>query len=154
MEEVDAWKQKVGPKLFKDIGLVFPSETGGYLNPSNLRNRNFKLILRDTGLPDIRPYDLRHTHATLLFRRCKDIKLVSERLGHSDVAITIRTYYHLLPRAEDEAVALFDDVLTGKLLDVASQPDKPSGDACVNSCVTNNVIAFPTGELLKQKTRK
>ena len=28
LEEVDAWKQKVGPKLFKDIGLVFPSETG------------------------------------------------------------------------------------------------------------------------------
>ena len=97
---------------------------------------------------------LRHSHATLLFRRCKDIKLVSERLGHSDVAITIRTYYHLLPRAEDEAVALFDDVLTGKLLDMEPQPDKPSEDACVNSRVTNNVIAFPTGGLLKQKTRK
>ncbi len=154
LEEQDAWKRKVGPKLYKDKGLVFASETGGYLNPSNLASRHFKPILRAAGLPDIRQYDLRHTHATLLFRRCKDIKLVSERLGHSDVAITIRTYYHLLPRAEDEAVALFDDVLTGKLLDVEPRPDKPSEDACVNSRVTNNVIAFPTGRLLKQKTRK
>ena len=62
LEEVDAWKQKVGPKLFKDIGLVFPSETGGYLNPSNLARRHFKPILREAGLPDIRPYDLSYPH--------------------------------------------------------------------------------------------
>jgi hypothetical protein len=70
------------------------------------------------------------------------------------VAITIRTYYHLLPRAEDEAVAMFDDVLTGKLLDPEPQLEAPSEDACVNSCVTSNLITFPTGGLLKQKTRK
>jgi len=158
LAEVDAWKQKVGPKLFKDIGLVFPSDTGSYLNPSNLASRHFKPILKAADvLPDIRIYDLRHTHATLLFRRCKDIKLVSERLGHSDVAITIRTYYHLLPGTEDEAVAMFDDVLTRKVLDkpgAEPKPERSSEDVCVNSCVTNNVIAFPTGGLLKQKTRK
>jgi len=58
MEKVDAWKQKVGPKLFKDKGLVFTSETGNYLNPSNLANRHFKRILKKAELPDIRPYDL------------------------------------------------------------------------------------------------
>jgi integrase len=62
LEKVDAWKQKVGPKLFKDNGLVFPSETGGYLNPSNLRSRYFKPILVAAELPDIRMYDLSYPH--------------------------------------------------------------------------------------------
>jgi integrase len=157
MEIQDAWKQKVGPKLYKDQGLVFASVTGGYLNPSNLNNRHFKPILRAAGLSaKIRLYDLRHTHATLLFRRCRDIKLVSERLGHKDVAITLRTYYHLLPRSEEEAVGMFDDVLTGKVLE-EQDPEPPTEelfeDVCVKACVTDNVIAFPTGGLLKKKTR-
>jgi len=157
LEEQDAWKEKIGPKLYKDKGLVFASETGGYLNPSNLASRHFKPILRAAGLPDIRPYDLRHSHATLLFLQCRDMELVSKRLGHDDVAFTWKTYYHLLPGVEEEAVAKFDGVLTGKLLVPEPQPDKASedapGDACVNSCVTNNVITFPTGALPKKRTR-
>jgi predicted RNase H-like HicB family nuclease len=58
---------------------------------------------------------------------------------------------------EEEAVAKFDGVLRGKLLVPEPQPDKVSedapGDACVNSCVTNNVITFPTGAQPKKKTR-
>jgi integrase len=153
LEANDAWKQKVGPNLYKDNGLVFASQSGGYINVSNINSRHFKPILKKAGLPDIRPYDLRHTHATLLYKLHKDIKLVSERLGHQDVAFTAKTYYHVLPGVEDEAVAMFDDVLTGKLLAPDPQPDKPAESACVNPCVTNNVIAFPTGALPKKKTR-
>jgi hypothetical protein len=80
-------------------------------------------------------------------------QLVSERLGHEDVALTAKTYHHVLSGVEDEAVAMFDDVLTGKLLAPEPQPEKPSEDACVNSRVTNNVIAFPTGALPKKKSR-
>ncbi|MGD0856687.1 MAG: site-specific integrase [Dehalococcoidia bacterium] len=149
----DAWKQKLGTKLYKDKGLVFSTQTGGYINPSNINSRHFKPILKAAGLPNIRPYDMRHTHATLLYKLHKDIKLVSERLGHQDVAFTAKTYYHVLPGVEDEAVAMFDDVLTGKLLAPDPQPDKPAESACVNPCVTNNVIAFPTGALPKKKTR-
>ena len=98
----DAWKQKAGPELYQDKGLVFASQTGGYINPSNINSRHFKPILKAAGLPDIRPYDLRHTHATLLYKLHKDIKLVSERLGHEDVAFTAKTYYHVLPGVEDD----------------------------------------------------
>jgi hypothetical protein len=59
----------------------------------------------------------------------------------------------VLPGVEDEAVAMFDDVLTGKLIAPEPKPDKSSKNACVNSCVINNVIAFPTGALPKRKTR-
>ena len=97
---------------------------------------------------------MRHTHATLLYKLHKDIKLVSEEAwGHEDVAFTAKTYHHVLPGVEDEAVALFDDVLTGRLVAPESQPDIPSGDACVNSRVINNVIVFPTAALPKRKSR-
>ena len=153
LEAQDAWKQKVGPKLYKDKELVFATQTGGYINPSNINSRHFKPILKKAGLPNIRPYDMSHTHATLLYKLHKDIKLVSERLGHEDVAFTAKTYHHVLPGVEDEAVAMFDDVLTGKLLAPEPQPEKPSGDACVKPCVIDNVIAFPIGALPKKKSR-
>ncbi len=152
LDAQDAWKQKVGPKLYRDKGLVFTTQTGGYINPSNINARHFKPILKKAGLPNIRPYDMRHTHATLLYKLHKDIKLVSERLGHEDVAFTAKTYHHVLPGVEDEAVALFDDVLTGKLLS-EPRPDTPSEAACVKPCVINNVIAFPTAALPKRKSR-
>jgi len=84
------------------------------------------------------------------------MELVSKRLGHDDVAFTFKTYYHLLPGVEDEAVAKFDSVLAGKLLVQEPQSDKaPEApeNASVKPSVTNNVIAFPTGALPKKKTR-
>jgi integrase len=49
-----------------------------------------------------------------MIKNGEDIKMVSERLGHSDVAFTIRTYHHVLPKVEKEAVVRFDDILLGK----------------------------------------
>ena len=46
--------------------LVFTTQTGNIVNPNNLRNRSFKPLLKETGLPGIRFHDLRHTNATLL----------------------------------------------------------------------------------------
>jgi integrase len=149
----DAWKQEAGPELYNDQGLVFATQTGGYINPSNINNRHLKRILKAAGLPNIRQYDLRHSHATLLYKLYKDIKLVSERLGHNDVAFTANTYHHVLPMVEDEAVAMFDDVLTGKLIAQEPRPDPPSENACDNPCVKNNLIAFPTSALPKKKSR-
>jgi len=44
----------------------------------------------------------------------EDIKMVSKRLGHSNVAFTIQTYYHVLSKVERDAVDRFDDILLGK----------------------------------------
>jgi integrase len=46
--------------------LVFATQTGTLINPSNLRNRSFKPLLKRAGLRDICFHDLRHTCATLL----------------------------------------------------------------------------------------
>jgi integrase len=60
----------------------------------------------------IRFHDLRHTHASLLLRDRVPIKVVSERLGHSNPAFTMTTYQHVLPGMQDDAAAAFGQLLT------------------------------------------
>ncbi|MGH3088411.1 MAG: site-specific integrase [Rubrobacteraceae bacterium] len=54
---------------YDDRGLVFTTDTGAPINPSNLRQRSFIPLLERAGLPSIRFHDLRHTCATLLLSR-------------------------------------------------------------------------------------
>ena len=84
--------------LWEDQDLVFPSETGSLLNPSNLRNRSFKRVKARSGVrEDLRFHDLRHTCATLLLREGVNAKVVSEMLGHASITITLNTYSHVSP---------------------------------------------------------
>ena len=57
-------------------------------------------------LPTIRLHDLRHTHATLALQAGVHPKVVSERLGHATVSITLDTYSHAIPAMQEEAAAL------------------------------------------------
>ena len=59
----------------------------------------------------VRFHDLRHTHATLLLRQGVHPKVVSERLGHSTIGITLDTYSHVMPDMQDEAAQKLDGVL-------------------------------------------
>ncbi len=63
------------------------------------------------GISGIRLHDLRHTHATLMLRQGVHPKVVSERLGHSSVAITLDTYSHVLPGIQAAAAQRFDEGL-------------------------------------------
>jgi integrase len=95
-------KLKAGA-LYQDQGLVFASEGGGLINPSNLRQRSLALLLERAGLPQITFHDLRHTCASLLLKRNIHPKLVQDLLGHASVAITLDTYSHMLPGMGSEA---------------------------------------------------
>jgi integrase len=57
--------ERIG-SLYQPGGLVFATQTGTLINPSNLRNRSFKALRKRAGLRDICFHDLRHTCATLL----------------------------------------------------------------------------------------
>jgi integrase len=68
--------------------------------------------LRKAGLPECRFHDLRHTSATLLLAEGVHPKVVQERLGHSQISVTLDTYSHVLPTMQAEAAGKFDDMLT------------------------------------------
>ena len=107
LEEID----RVG-SLWRENGLIFASETGEPLDRRSVTNHRFKPLLKRAGLPQIRFHDLRHTCATLLLGRNVNPKIVSEMLGHANIAITLDTYSHVLPNMQDHAVKAMEDALS------------------------------------------
>ena len=65
-------------------------------------------FVASTKLPRIRFHDLRHSHATIMLVSNIHPKVVSERLGHSRVSLTLDTYAHMLPGMQEEAAAAID----------------------------------------------
>ena len=85
-------------------GLVFTTERGTPVSLDNFRSRQWKALTEAAGLPGVGFHSLRHTHATLLIAAGVPVKVVSERLGHKDVAVTMRTYVSVLPTMQQMAV--------------------------------------------------
>jgi integrase len=103
-------KLKAG-SLYEDEGLVFASEIGTPLEPSNIDRRSFKPLLKKAGLSDIRFHDLRHTCATVLLSEGVNPKLVQELLGHADITLTLGTYSHFLPSMGNQTAATMESAL-------------------------------------------
>jgi integrase len=96
---------------YQDQGLVFTTDTGAPINPSNLRQRSYAPLLKRAGLPHMRFHDLRHTCATLLLSRGVHPKFVQELLGHATIAITLDTYSHVMPSMGDATARAMEDAL-------------------------------------------
>ena len=103
-------KLKAG-SLYEDGGLVFTTEIGTPLEPSNIDRRSFKPLLEKAGLPDMRFHDLRHTCATVLLSEGVNAKFVQELLGHADIKLTLGTYSHFLPSMGDQTAAAMESAL-------------------------------------------
>ncbi|MBB2482835.1 site-specific integrase [Bacillus sp. APMAM] len=88
--------------------LVFFNSNGHYLNPREL-HRAYKSAVKRAGLKDSRFHDTRHSHATILLQKNVHPKIVSERLGHSKIAITMDLYSHVIPSLQEQAIEVFDD---------------------------------------------
>jgi integrase len=89
---------------------VFATRVGGFLDPNWVR-RKWKTALKAAGLPTIRLYDTRHSHATALLTQGVNLKWVSERLGHADTKITEDIYAHVLPAAHREMADVMETIL-------------------------------------------
>ena len=87
-----------------DSDLVFCHPDGKPLD-QRVVSHTFAKVLKKAGLPHIRFHDLRHTHATLLLKAGIHPKIVSERLGHANIGITLDTYSHVLPGLQEKMVA-------------------------------------------------
>ena len=81
---------------------VFQSGDGQPVNPASFSNTFDRLVTR-SGLPRIRLHDLRHTYATLALRLGTHPVLLSERLGHTSIAVTIDRYSHVIPSIDRKA---------------------------------------------------
>lgn len=112
---VEALKRHRGWLLERGMSgkpMVFPSDTGKYIS-CRVFERRFYRLCEAAGLPKIRIHDLRHTSATLLLQAGVHPKIVSERLGHSNIAITLDLYSHVTPRMDQGAAAKIDELIRG-----------------------------------------
>jgi integrase len=107
-------------------GAVFVTTAGTYYSRSNFARQVFKAILEKVNtdmkashkeddptpdlLPDITFHALRHTHASTLLARGRNIREISERLGHAKPEMTLRIYAHLMPGTGKETARVLDQV--------------------------------------------
>ena len=90
---------------------MLPATGGRFLRKPNVKQRHLDVAIERAGVTKIRFHDLRHTHATQLLFDGVGLQVVSERLGHDDIATTIRYYSHVLPSQDTTAAASIDAML-------------------------------------------
>lgn len=108
-EEHDYRKNILGD-TYNPHNLVFCNSVGNIMASSQI-SRALKRALNAANLPDIRFHDLRHSHATILLKENVNPKIVSERLGHSSIQITLDLYSHVTDSIGGIAVETLDDLL-------------------------------------------
>ena len=86
--------------------LIFVKPDGSWIHPQSFSQVLDRKVAK-LDVPTISLHDLRHTHATLLLKAGVHVKIVSERLGHANVAFTMSVYQHVLPGMQAEAAATF-----------------------------------------------
>ena len=84
-----------------------PEEDGSPIVPDKV-TQDFARVVKRLGLPYLSFHGLRHVHATLLLSAGTNPKVVSERLGHSNIAITMDIYSHVLPGLQEAAALAID----------------------------------------------
>lgn len=101
--------------------LVLLNQNDNYVRPRNMDRSMERAIIRfnktykerykiENHLPKISSHGLRHTYATHLLEEGVHPKVVSERLGHANIQITLDTYSHVTPRLQKEAALLTEDL--------------------------------------------
>jgi integrase len=108
---------------YHDHGLVFAKEwsdvqrrddvLGHPLQMNNLGQREYAKLIKAAEVRPIKFHGLRHTCATLLLQAGQPVHVVSERLGHSKVSMTMEVYAHVLPDMQQDAAAKLGVLLHG-----------------------------------------
>lgn len=102
--------------LFVNKGYVITNKYGNIRHPASFSYHVFKkILLPRAGISEkVRFHDLRHTHATWLLSNGVNVKVVSERLGHSTIRITLDIYAHVIKTMQITAVEKLDNIYFGK----------------------------------------
>ena len=107
--EQQQWEKEMLGSSYHDQGLVFCKAGGDPFDGSWLTHHTQRL-LKKAGLPAVRFHDFRHSHATMMLQQGVHPKIVSDRLGHSSIKLTLDTYSHVLPAMQREAADKVDDL--------------------------------------------
>jgi integrase len=102
-------KQQIG-KAYEDYDLIVANEIGRPIHPRSLTG-HFNQIIKKANVSKIRFHDTRHTHATILLKLGEHIKIVSERLGHSNSAMTMNVYSHVTRDMQEQAANRFEKAM-------------------------------------------
>lgn len=95
---------------YQNPDMVCTYQNGKLFYPKRF-SAKFNEFLRKNDLPVIRFHDLRHSHASLLVKIGIQPKVISERLGHSNIGITMDLYSHLYENADIEVADMFDKII-------------------------------------------
>lgn len=95
-------KLKLGRQWQNEMNLIFTHEDGKHLAADTVYGC-YKRIVKKLGIDEKRFHDLRHTYATITLENTGNLKLVSEALGHSNIATTANIYAHITERMQEES---------------------------------------------------
>lgn len=95
---------------YNTIGFVFCNSSGRPYYPDYVSHK-FQEDVKNAGLRQVRFYDFRHGHATYLLELGEDIKVISDRLGHSTIMLTGDTYTHIQQSIQKKVAQKLDDNL-------------------------------------------
>jgi integrase len=98
-----------------DNGLIFCRGNGEPLDPDNLYHREFKPILKRTGLREINIHSLRHTFASILIAAGHSPKYIQNQMGHASINITMDLYGHLMPEVHQGAAERSENIVFGNV---------------------------------------
>lgn len=101
------------PGVWSDTGLVFTREDGSGYRPKRLSSA-FTAEVDRAGLPRIGVHGLRHAYATAALRAGVSPEVVSKRLGHSSVMITLTIYAHVFEQDDEAAAELVAEAIYGE----------------------------------------
>jgi integrase len=112
------WKRERGSLaliLAAPGALVFGDINGGHRNPEHFSRtwgQTVARAIRDgIDVPETRLHDLRHGHATVLLQAGEPVHVVSQRLGHASVVVTLTVYAHVLPGDQRRAASRFAELV-------------------------------------------
>jgi integrase len=132
VEMLERERAEFGPD-YEDHGLLFCWETGRPPHPDTI-TRRFKKLAASAGLPEIDLHDVRHSYATAGRDAKIDWKALSNRIGHSDVAFTMKQYVQTDLEADRQVANTLAELIIGgslasvDLASTAMRRPKASGD--------------------------
>ncbi|GAA1774179.1 site-specific integrase [Luedemannella helvata] len=113
---------------YQDHGKLFCHPDGRPIHPDTITRRFNRLVDR-AGVPRIRLHDVRHTYATLSLDAGVDPKIVSDRIGHANMAYTLQIYTHRSTGRDRGAAETVADVIFGEAWQPPADPTEDDDEA-------------------------